>query len=149
MNRVPAAGLKLPKQPRPAQSEVGQTCEVISTPVKLRSEGKQRLGPLENVCVHPCLRACMPAVFWIESMHAYRMHNWYGNACVCVCVCPLTVLVLSPAVSHESSHSVFSYPCLIRLTGEHCFGPAGRIFVTERCLAEKLHFWGLDTQMMA
>lgn len=75
VNRVPAAGLKLPKQPRPAQSEVGQTCEVISTPVKLRSEGKQRLGPLENVCVHPCLRACMPAVFWIESMHAYRMHN--------------------------------------------------------------------------
>lgn len=55
VNRVPAAGLKLPKQPRPAQSEVGQTCEVIST--------KQRLGPLENVCVHPFLRACMPAVF--------------------------------------------------------------------------------------
>lgn len=92
------------------------------------------------MCIHACERACLLCFELKACMHIGCITDTVMHLCVCVCVCPLTVLVLSPAVSHESSHSVFSYPCLIRLTGEHCFGPAGRIFVTERCLAEKLHF---------
>lgn len=98
MNYVLCAALKLSKQPRVPHSGVGQTCEVISTPVKQGLEGKQQPGPLEYVCatMHVSTHACCV----LNWKHAYMCDANLIWECVCNCdhvsVClPVCIFVVA------------------------------------------------------